>query len=147
LGAPHDKIPLPRDLYRDAGDRANSMGLDLSNEQRLGSLAAALLHSADHPWRAAPMLAELAPPWEDARALPVLNPADSRDIVGPARGATPAKGRAALAAGLGAAAIWASTPGSERAQCLMRAAQMMEDDMQALLGLIVREAGKSLPNA
>ena len=32
LGAPHDKIPLLRDLYEDAGDsRANAAGLDLSN--------------------------------------------------------------------------------------------------------------------
>src|SRR6202012_3948304 len=33
LGAPHAKIPLPRTLY--GATRANSMGLDLSNEHRL----------------------------------------------------------------------------------------------------------------
>ena len=41
LGRPHDKIPLPRQLYWDAEQRMNSAGLDLSNEHRLGSLAAA----------------------------------------------------------------------------------------------------------
>ena len=147
LGAPHDKIPLPRDLFRDADGRPNSMGLDLSNEQRLGSLAAALLHSADHPWRAAPMLAGDMPEWDDARAVPVRNPADGRDIVGQVIEATPADVGAALAAAQDAAPIWAATPVNERALCLLRAAQMLEDDMQGLLGLIVREAGKSLPNA
>ena len=46
-----------------------------------------------------------------------------------------------------AAPIWQSTPVAERAQCLRRAAQLLEEQMQTLLGLIVREAGKSLPNA
>ena len=44
LGAPHAKIPLPRNLYGD--ERPNSMGLDLSNEHRLASLSSALLASA-----------------------------------------------------------------------------------------------------
>ena len=37
--------------------------------------------------------------------------------------------------------------GGARAKCLRRAAQLLEEQMQTLLGLIVREAGKSLPNA
>ncbi|MGL5237670.1 MAG: proline dehydrogenase family protein, partial [Plesiomonas shigelloides] len=51
-GLPHPKIPLPRDLYAaispthintPQGQRLNSAGLDLANEQRLASLSAALL--------------------------------------------------------------------------------------------------------
>src|SRR5690606_39934359 len=71
LGAPHDKIPLPRDLYRQAEDRLNSAGLDLSNEQRLGSLSAALLNGIGHTWRAMPLLAEADVAWDDARAVTV----------------------------------------------------------------------------
>src|SRR5690606_406122 len=78
LGAPHDRIPLPRDLYRGHEDRANSAGLDLSNEHRLGSLAAALLNGATQTWRAAP-----PGEWRDERARPVFNPAERRDVVGP----------------------------------------------------------------
>ena len=37
LGAPHEKIALPRDLYGE--ERANSQGLDFSNERRLAELA------------------------------------------------------------------------------------------------------------
>src|SRR5690606_38996089 len=53
----------------------------------------------------------------------------------------------ALRAAANTAPIWHSTPVGERAQCLRRAAQLLEERMQTLLGLIVREAGKSLPNA
>ncbi len=40
LGSPHPRISAPADLF--GTERRNSAGLDLSNEQRLGSLAAAL---------------------------------------------------------------------------------------------------------
>ena len=149
LGAPHDKIPLPRDLYARAEGRLNSAGLDLTNEQRLASLSSALLAGAAAPWRAAPMVGEEEGgfEWDEAGAAAVLNPGDRRDIVGKAIEAGPAEIEAALAAAAHVAPIWQSTPVAERAQCLLRAAQLLEDEMQPLLGLIVREAGKSLPNA
>src|SRR5690606_37210379 len=149
LGAPHDKIPLPRELYGPIGSgaRPDSAGLDLTNEHRLGSLAAAPLGSAATPWQAAPMLGEADMPWDAARAADVRNPADHRDGVGQVIEADADDGRAAVQAAGNAAPIWQSTPVGERAQCLRRAAQLLEEGMQPLLGLIVREAGKSLPNA
>ncbi|MBO1113072.1 trifunctional transcriptional regulator/proline dehydrogenase/L-glutamate gamma-semialdehyde dehydrogenase [Bordetella petrii] len=149
LGAPHEKIPLPRDLYGPPGSgaRLNSAGLDLTNEHRLGSLAAALLASAATPWRAMPMLGEDSAAWDAERAVDVRNPADHRDVVGQCIEARSAEVDAALQAAGNTAPIWQSTPVAERAQCLRRAAQLLEEGMQPLLGLIVREAGKSLPNA
>jgi RHH-type proline utilization regulon transcriptional repressor/proline dehydrogenase/delta 1-pyrroline-5-carboxylate dehydrogenase len=143
LGAAHDRIPLPRDLYRSRGDhRLNSAGLDLSNEHRLGSLAAALLASGTQEWRAAP-----AGDWDPAGARPVLNPADHRDQVGMLIEANDGDVQTALRRAEYAAPIWAATPVSDRAQCLRHAAQIMEAEMQTTIGLIVREAGKSYPNA
>ena len=142
LGAPHDRIPLPRELYLEQEGRLNSAGLDLSNEHRLGSLSAALLGSAAQDWRAAPDGV-----WEDARAREVLNPADHRDVVGRVVEAGDADIQQALRRAEYAAPIWQSTPVAERAQCLRLAAQILEDEMQAAIGLIVREAGKSYPNA
>ncbi|MDN5844123.1 MAG: trifunctional transcriptional regulator/proline dehydrogenase/L-glutamate gamma-semialdehyde dehydrogenase, partial [Alcaligenaceae bacterium] len=144
LGAPHEKIPLPRELYLADEARLNSAGLDLSNEQRLGSLSAALLGSASYEWRAAPMPGG---EWDAERARPVINPADHRDIVGHVIEATDQDVKQALVRAVHAAPIWQSTPVEERAQCLERAAQTLEGDMQVLMGLIVREAGKSYPNA
>jgi RHH-type proline utilization regulon transcriptional repressor/proline dehydrogenase/delta 1-pyrroline-5-carboxylate dehydrogenase len=148
LGAPHDRIPLPRELYGPAasGARPNSSGVDLSNEHRLGSLAAALLASAAAPWRAAPMLDE-ARSWDESRAADVRNPADHRDLVGRVIEADAGEIEVALRAAGNAAPIWQSTPVEDRARCLRRAARILEERMQRLLGLIVREAGKSLPNA
>src|SRR5690606_2339446 len=149
LGAPHDRIPLPRELYGPAeeGARLNSMGIDLSNEHRLASLAAALLTSADRQWQAAPIIGGTEPEWDAQRAHPVLNPADHRDRVGAVMDATEADVDEALRHAQRACQVWQSTPVRERALCLKRAAQMLEEHMQSLLGLIVREAGKSLPNA
>lgn len=146
IGAPHDQIPLPRELYGKQA-RLNSAGLDLSNEHRLGSLAAALLTSAATPWQAKPMVGSDGVVWDSARAIEVRNPADNRDIVGYLIEAQAAEVDAALSEAKHAAPIWQSTTINERAQCLRRAAQALEDGMQPLLGLIVREAGKSLSNA
>ncbi|KAF1045999.1 trifunctional transcriptional regulator/proline dehydrogenase/L-glutamate gamma-semialdehyde dehydrogenase [Xylophilus sp.] len=149
VGAPHPRIPLPVDLYRDESGRgrANSAGLDLSSEQRLASLSAALLGSTASSWQAAPLI-DGAPVADAAsRAEPVRNPADRRDIVGHVVPATAAEVQQALAQAVAAAPIWQATPAAERAACLQRAADALEAQMQLLLGLIVREAGKTLANA
>ncbi|NYT82890.1 trifunctional transcriptional regulator/proline dehydrogenase/L-glutamate gamma-semialdehyde dehydrogenase [Alcaligenaceae bacterium] len=149
LGAPHERIPLPRDLYRagDARARFNAQGIDLTNEHRLGSLAAALAGSVNRQWRAAPMLGGGGDGWDPERAVPIANPADHRDIVGYAVEASPADVERALEQSVGPGSVWQATPVEERAQCLRRASDMLEGDMQSLIGLIVREAGKSVANA
>lgn len=141
-GAPHARIPLPRQLYGRV--RLNSSGLDLSNEHRLASLSSALLASAGTPWRAAPMLAEGE---GSGKEIAVRNPADQRDVVGTVVEADAASVSAALEHSVATAPIWAATPPAERADCLMRAADALEAQMPVLLGLIVREAGKSFNNA
>lgn len=142
LGAPHPRIAAPADLFGEA--RRNSAGLDLSNEQRLASLAAALLAGSAAPARAVPLLGD-GP--AEGLARPVTNPADRRDTVGTVEEATPAVVARAMDIAHAHAPIWQSTPPAERAACLMRAAEIMEARLPALLGLIVREAGKSFTNA
>jgi RHH-type proline utilization regulon transcriptional repressor/proline dehydrogenase/delta 1-pyrroline-5-carboxylate dehydrogenase len=121
------------------------MGLDLSNEHRLASLSSALLASANHPWRAAPMLADDQIALGNARD--VRNPADHRDLVGTVVEASAEHVSAALAHAVAAAPIWQATPVEARADCLARAADLLEAQMHTLMGLVVREAGKSLANA
>ncbi|MDB0528673.1 trifunctional transcriptional regulator/proline dehydrogenase/L-glutamate gamma-semialdehyde dehydrogenase [Ralstonia solanacearum] len=143
LGLPHPKIPLPRQLYGDV--RANSSGIDLANEQRLASLSSALLASTGMAWAAAPTIGDA--PYAGGTPQPVRNPADLRDVVGHVTEATPADVDAALTAAAAAAPIWQATPPEARAALLERAADLMEGQMQNLMGLIIREAGKTLPNA
>ena len=135
-GAPHERIALPRNLY--GPQRPNSMGLDLSDEDALASLAAAAAESARIAWTAGDAGGE---------TRPVLNPADHRDVVGQVRELAPANVAAALGTSAAALPRWAATSTAERAACLRRAADAMESRMPVLIGLIVREAGKSFANA
>ncbi|MDH1010946.1 trifunctional transcriptional regulator/proline dehydrogenase/L-glutamate gamma-semialdehyde dehydrogenase [Pseudomonas nicosulfuronedens] len=143
LGLPHPRIPLPRDLYGES--RLNSAGIDLANEHRLGSLSSALLSSTNHAYVAEPMLglADAAP----GEPQPVRNPADLRDVVGHVREASEADVNNAILGALSSAQIWQSTQPSERGAILMRAADLMEAEIQSLMGVLVRESGKTFANA
>lgn len=142
IGLPHPKIALPRELY--GAGRVNSAGLDLANEHRLASLSSALLNSALQKWQAKPILEQSV---EDGEMQPVINPAEPKDIVGYAREATEAEVEQALESAVNNAPIWFATPPQERAAILERAAVLMEDQMQQLIGILVREAGKTFSNA
>jgi len=137
VGAPHPLIVLPRDLF--GPRRRNSRGLDLVNEGVLASLALELLAGVSTLLRAAPVLAD-GP--RDGPPLEVRNPADRGDLVGAVVEATPDLVDEACAA----ARTWTVAPAG-RAAILRRAADLMEERMTALLGPIVREAGKTLGNA
>jgi RHH-type proline utilization regulon transcriptional repressor/proline dehydrogenase/delta 1-pyrroline-5-carboxylate dehydrogenase len=140
LGAPHDRIAAPRELY--APERVNSRGLDISDESRLDKLAKGLEASAKTSWRAFPPRAA-----EDDPGEPVLNPANLSDVVGFARHARTDEVAAALEVGDRAAPSFAAIAPNERAAILRRAADLLETRNDLLVGLIVREAGKSYANA
>ena len=141
-GLPHPKIALPRDLY--GKGRENSGALDLANEHRLASLSSALLNSALQKWHAKPILEH---PVADGEMTPVVNPAEPKDIVGYVREATHSEVEQALQNAVNNAPIWFATPPQERAAILHRAAVLMEGQMQQLIGILVREAGKTFSNA
>ncbi len=148
LGLPHPRIPLPRELYGEA--RPNSAGLDLANEHRLGSLSAALLASTNTAYQALPMLGNEQPGCDTEAPTQfqhVVNPADHRDVVGQVSEATVELVDQALACALASGQIWQATPPAERAAVLDRAADLMESELQPLMGLLVRESGKTFANA
>ncbi|MGJ0479465.1 trifunctional transcriptional regulator/proline dehydrogenase/L-glutamate gamma-semialdehyde dehydrogenase [Pantoea agglomerans] len=142
IGLPHPKIPLPRELYGE--NRVNSAGLDMANEHRLASLSSALLSGAAQPCLAGPMIDGEAGAGE---LRDILNPAAPGDRVGQVREATEQEVSVALDAAVNSGPIWFATPPQERAAILERAAQIMEGQMQQLLGILVREAGKTYNNA
>ncbi|MDI7862108.1 trifunctional transcriptional regulator/proline dehydrogenase/L-glutamate gamma-semialdehyde dehydrogenase [Rhizobiaceae bacterium n13] len=141
VGARHDQIALPADLY---GQRRNSAGFDLSNEETLAALTDALQASAEESWKAEPLLATGAASGE---TRPVLNPGDHRDVVGTVTETSEADARRAAELAAVAASRWSAVPPSERAACFDKAADIMQARMPTLLGIVIREAGKSLPNA
>ncbi|WP_323992787.1 bifunctional proline dehydrogenase/L-glutamate gamma-semialdehyde dehydrogenase PutA [Nguyenibacter sp. L1] len=148
LGAPHPGIACPPALFGTA--RRNSAGVDLADEPTLAALARGM---ADGPqsWHAAPILA--APVLADGGATPaappepVPNPACPDDNPGTVRAATPGLVPHAVDCALAALPDWSARPPSSRAACLERAAALLESPQAELIGLTVREAGKSYPNA
>ncbi len=141
IGARHDQISLPQDLY--AG-RRNSAGLDLSNETVLTALSASLKGSSGREWIARPQLGNTE---TAGTSRPVLNPGDRRDFVGTVTEISEDGVEQAMSIATAATASWAAVTPAERAACLERAADIMQAEMPELLGLIMREAGKSMPNA
>ena len=77
----------------------------------------------------------------------ITNPADRRDRIGTVIEANAADVDAAMAAAVAGAERWSRVPAAERAAVLERAADALEAQMPSLLGLIVREAGKTCANS
>jgi RHH-type proline utilization regulon transcriptional repressor/proline dehydrogenase/delta 1-pyrroline-5-carboxylate dehydrogenase len=136
IGAPHPRIALPRDLF--AGARANSAGIDLSNEARLSALSAKLATSSTKIRRVGS---------DGAESRPIVNPADDRDIVGHVAFADAKEIAKLVALAADAWGGWRDKAPTDRAECLVRAASLLESRASEMAGLMCREAGKTLPNA
>jgi RHH-type proline utilization regulon transcriptional repressor/proline dehydrogenase/delta 1-pyrroline-5-carboxylate dehydrogenase len=131
-GAKHDRIALPADIL---GKRRNSAGIDLADETALAALQAAFDAGTAIRWTAG----------GKGTARDVLNPADHRDVVGKVFELSP--DQVADAARRASGSGWPQVPLAERAAILEHVADAFQARMPVLLGLIMREAGKSAANA
>ncbi|GIL07082.1 MAG: bifunctional protein PutA [Betaproteobacteria bacterium] len=120
--------------------RRNSAGRDLAEPRTLAALAAAV-NSPLEGESAAPLIAGLARPGGSARA--VVNPARLGETVGTVIDATGAEVDAAIAAAAAARPAWDARGVAARAELLERAADAYEREHDALVQLLVREAGKT----
>ena len=139
----HNALPLPRDLY--GRGRLNSQGVDFSNETVLQQLQEKLNRAAAQDFHAASIINGKAR--DVGEAQPIKNPADHDDIVGTVSFADAALAQEAVGAAVAAFPEWSATPAAERAECLRRFADLLEQHTPALMMLAVREAGKTLNNA
>ncbi len=141
-GLPHPAIPLPRALY--GVRRLNSRGIDLTDEERLARLAQALDSCGRQQHVAAPLVAGES---RDAGARrDIRNPADTRDRVGTVVEAGAGDVDDALRCAQ-QASLWASKPPALRAQALERAAALLEASPEQWIALVVREAGRTIPDS
>ena len=139
----HPALPLPRDLY--GKGRLNSQGVDFSNENVLQNLQEKLNQASSEDFHAASIVNGEAR--NVGEAQPVRNPADHNDVVGTVSFADAALAQEAIGAAVSALPEWSAKPASERADCLRRFADLLEQHTPALMMLAVREAGKTLNNA
>ncbi|HYV87963.1 MAG TPA: bifunctional proline dehydrogenase/L-glutamate gamma-semialdehyde dehydrogenase PutA, partial [Candidatus Polarisedimenticolia bacterium] len=139
---PHPRIPLPKDLY--GTERQNSAGIDLTDIDRLEPLARAMQRDSAEPWHAAPLIGGAA---SSGKAREMSDPADRRRRIGEVVEADAAAVDQALSRAVRAQHDWNGGGASARADCLNRAADLMEQDGATLMAMAIREAGKTLPDA
>ncbi|QHE84256.1 trifunctional transcriptional regulator/proline dehydrogenase/L-glutamate gamma-semialdehyde dehydrogenase [Hydrogenophaga sp. BPS33] len=142
VGLPHPLIPLPNELF--GSRRRNSSGMDLANDVQLQQLAATFRDFRDDLAVADPLLAEEA---AGAGSQALLNPANHADKVGAVRSSSRADIELALHSATHGAYRWASTSPQERARLLELTAAHLQGDMPRLMGILIREAGKTAANA
>jgi RHH-type transcriptional regulator, proline utilization regulon repressor / proline dehydrogenase / delta 1-pyrroline-5-carboxylate dehydrogenase len=135
------RIREPRELYR---SRRNSRGADFGNPDELAGLQRELKTAAAVSYLGGPILSggEATEP-----NVPVRSPANGAQIVGLTRDATEAEIAAAMASCAAAQRAWDATPAERRAACLEKAADLLEQRRGLFLHLLVREAGKTLPDS
>lgn len=140
-GAAHPALVLPADLYQP--QRSNSSGTDLSDELTLRELSRSLSTYAQLQWHATPSLM----PATTAARIDVRNPADHHDVVGTVVQASVSELELALQQATSGISAWQAKMPSERAGILLQAADLFQQHANELIALMVREAGKTLPNA
>jgi RHH-type transcriptional regulator, proline utilization regulon repressor / proline dehydrogenase / delta 1-pyrroline-5-carboxylate dehydrogenase len=141
IHARHPRIPLPCDLYGAA--RKNSAGVEFGDRQSLDALLAGVAKAAPKDARAVSLVDGRA---REGQQRPVLSPIDGK-TVGQVSEADDAVVRDALAAAARGFASWAARLVAERATALERAADVFEQNRDALLALLQAEGGKTLDDA
>src|SRR5450755_3559987 len=135
-------LPSPADLYP---DRRNSLGVDFGSPRALAALCDQIATRRSTSYRAAATMRSGAA--SSGPEHPVTNPADRRDIVGRARDATPGEIDEAFNVAAQAQRAWNERGGEARAIVLEKAAMLLEAQPADFYALLVREAGKTLPDA
>lgn len=134
-------IPLPLNLYGER--RINARGLNLNINAQLNPLLEQLHNFNNQHWSGRPWLAESihAPA---AAITQIYSPFDQQQLVGEMQWTSAVQVDAALDAAELAFPRWNATPVQERAACLYKLADLLEEHMPELIALCAREAGKQL---
>ena len=147
---PNPRLPLPVDLYRP--QRRNSAGVSVASREAWPQLQRHIeeAQSAALAWSAGPLLAGHllgATSYQAYQAYQVADPSDRRRMLGTVSAATGPVVEQALATAANAAPKWALTPVDVRARILEQAADLIEQQRAELMARIIREAGRTIPDA
>jgi RHH-type proline utilization regulon transcriptional repressor/proline dehydrogenase/delta 1-pyrroline-5-carboxylate dehydrogenase len=142
----HPKIALSKDLYVDEGSmpRLNSNGVDLSDPYSVDTLLEGMSQYTGQ-YKAMPLINGVR--YEDGVSEQVLNPADNEDVVGTVWPAGKGLHNKVMRNAKDAFIDWSGMDADIRAQALERTADLMEKNRDELMALLVREAGKTIPDA
>jgi len=135
----HAKIPTPKDMYM---DRQNSLGRDYSQAADRERHALALQKVDSEKLTSGPILGGKLKAGTNPQ--PVTNPFDTTQVLGHVSEATEADIDAAVDLAVRAQVKWDRIGGAGRAPILRAMGDALEADMDRLVALLSREAGKTL---
>ncbi|WP_313472903.1 bifunctional proline dehydrogenase/L-glutamate gamma-semialdehyde dehydrogenase PutA [Brevundimonas sp.] len=135
----HPRIPVPMNIY---GDRQNSLGRDYSQAADRERHAKALERVDSEKLTSGPIIGGKLK--AGVNPQDVTNPADRSQILGHVSEASADDVDAAVAAAANAQVAWDRIGGAGRAPVLRAMADVLEADMDRLVALLSREAGKTL---
>ncbi|WP_240725075.1 bifunctional proline dehydrogenase/L-glutamate gamma-semialdehyde dehydrogenase PutA [Mangrovimicrobium sediminis] len=139
----HAQIPAPRELYAQAPQPwRNSAGFDLADPQALAPLLQAVDSVRGQRFSAAPLVGGVACPGGPVHD--VRNPANTAVVVGSVVEADAAAVENALARASTAQRGWDAGGVALRADCLERAADLLEARGNEFIALLAAEAGRTL---
>ena len=139
----HPKIPLPRHLYaQESAPWLNAIGFDLNDASVVRDLSKRLT-SLSKRTEARPIVGGQSVTSEPS---PVINPA-SGETVGFVASASAEEQDKAIELAVSAQPLWDLRGAHYRAECLERAAELLEAQIPELMGVIVSEAGRTLEDA
>lgn len=138
---PNPRIAAPIDIFRP--DRPNSHGFDWSDPIDRDRLLSEIACYTDKTWIAAPSGTQD----HNREEISIFNPADPSDCVGTVWEATKSDVFEALDRAEKALVEWSSHPIEERASIFNKVADLMEIHWAELFSILIREAGKSIPDA
>ena len=138
----HPGIACPGALF--GPTRVNSSGLDLTDPGHAGRLQERCVRPLSSPLRAASIL--LGHPGGGAGRA-VFNPANRHEQLGYCADADQSEIERAFELASSAQPEWDSAGGKGRARLLEAVADKLEDERERLIPILVKEAGKTLPDA
>lgn len=138
---PHPRIPMPDAIF--GRGRVNSRGINLADQSSLQTMSVRLEAALQSDWRAAPVIDGKA---ESGPDIAVRDPWDGHQV-GTVVEATAEQVDKALVTAVASHRVWNATAVAQRANALRTAADRFEQHSDQLLALLVREAGKTLPDS
>ena len=142
----HPRIRLPKDVFESEAPagRINSVGLDLSDPASVDALTRGMDRFLGR-YEACAVISGKA--YDDSVSQEVKNPADLDDVVGTMWPAGRGLVNKAVRTANEAFVAWSGTDAKIRADVLERVANLYEENRDELMAIMVREAGKTLPDA
>ncbi len=141
----HKAIRRPAEIF--APERRNSRGLDMADPFVADPFLEKLARLAKIPLRAAPLVNGKEASGDGKKPRQVCNPANLSEIVGLAQEAEAGDVDAAMRSASDFFARGVMPSVHERALCLTRLADLIEEGRDGFISVLIREAGKTLPDA